>query len=236
MAEQNWQKQSSKAVWIVPLVALAIIVGLAVIWRLTHIPSPIIITTKPPAEANRTIPSAGQQPLIIEANESAAQPVIKPQISIADIIRVRQHWNPAFTQWVGKEAPNFELADIDGKTLRLSSYKGKPVMLVFWATWCPPCRMEIPGLIELRKQISQDKMAILGVSYESSDRVRKFLSQNSVNYTIIATPQNIMPLPYSMINALPTTFFVDKDGIIRLVAEGLVLPKETELILKALDS
>jgi peroxiredoxin len=230
MNENNGQSNSSNAVWTVPLVVLAIIIALAVVWRMLHAPAPKALTvTKPltPAEVNQAI--SGQPP-IIESAKLAAK-----QASIDDIIRVRQHWNPAFLEWVGKQAPNFDLATIDGSSCKLSSYKGKTVMLIFWATWCGPCRTEIPGLIELRKNTSPDKLAIVAVSYESGERVRQFLAQNPVNYTVIATPQNIMPPPYQMVNAIPATFFIDKDGIIRLATEGLVMPKETEMILKTLD-
>jgi len=234
MAEQNGQWQSPKTMWVVPLVVLAIVVALAVVWRIVHAPAPKAIAPVAPAvmpEANLPV-----KPPIIESQERAAQPIIRAQITIDDVIRVRKHWDPAFMDWVGKQAPNLDLADIDGKTHKLSSYKGKSVMLIFWATWCPPCRMEIPGLIELRKQVSPDKLAMVAISYEQGDRVRNFLSQNPVNYTVISTPQSAMPQPFAMINAIPATFFIDKDGIIRLAAEGLVLPKEVEMILKALDS
>ena len=233
MAGQNGKWQSPQTMWVVPLVVLAIVVALAVVWRIVHAPAPKAVAPAAPAaapEANLPV-----TPPIIESNERASQPIIRAQVTIDDVIRVRKHWDPAFTAWVGKQAPNFDLADIEGKNHKLSNYKGKPVMLIFWATWCPPCRMEIPGLIELRKQVPQDKLAMVAISYEQGDRVRSFLSQNPVNYTVISTPQTTMPQPFIMINAIPATFFIDKDGIIRLAAEGLILPRELELILKALD-
>jgi peroxiredoxin len=235
MAYQNGQEQSSKTVWVVPLVVLSIIVGLALAWRIIYAPAPVAL--KPLPEANQvTAPPAGQKPLIIESKEAAAQPIIRAQVTIDDIIRVRRHWNPAFMNWVGKPAPDFDLASIDGNDNKLSNCKGKTLMLIFWATWCGPCRMEIPDLIQLRNQVSPEKLAMLAVSFENGSIVRNFLSQYPVNYTVIAAPQSVLPPPFKFVNAIPTTFFIDKDGIIRLAAEGLVLPKEVQMILDAIGS
>ena len=235
MAEQNGQGQSSKAMWTVPLVVLAIVVAAAVVWRVMH--KPAATEVMPVVEANVPMPppSAGEPPIVV-SKEVASQPIIKAQVTIDDVIRVRKHWDPAFTEWFGKQAPNFDLADIDGKDHKLSNYKGKTVMLIFWATWCGPCRQEIPGLISLRKEVSPDKLAIIAISFEKGDVVREFLKQIPVNYTVIAAPQSLMSPPFNMIDSIPATFFVDKEGVIRLASEGLVFENEVKMILKALDS
>ena len=163
MAEANGHKQS-QAVWIVPLLVLALIIGLAVIWRVLQITP----KSAPEAKQEAVLP---EQPPIIQSSpigESQLQP------SLGDILRIRKHWNPAFPEWVGRKTPDFDIVDINGKAQKLSSHKGKVVMLVFWATWCPPCRAEIPNLIETRKQISPDKLAIISVTYEESENVRTF--------------------------------------------------------------
>jgi peroxiredoxin len=223
MTEQNGQRQSSKAMWVVPVVVLAIVVGVAATRRVLYAPSQKEVIPQPMPDVN------------VKAVDSTTQPIIKAQVTIDDVIRVRQSWDPGFMHWVGKQVPDFDLADIDGKSHKLSNYKGKTVMLIFWATWCPPCRQEIPGLIELRKTASSDKLAIMAISFETGDTVRRFLSKNPVNYTVIAAPQNIVPPPFQSVNALPSTFFIDKDGVIRLAAEGLMLEKEVEMILKAIE-
>ena len=235
MSAQNGQGQSSKTMWIVPVVVLAIVVAAAVMWRVLHAPAATEVTPVTKANAPLPPPSAGEPPRLV-SKEVASQPIIKAQVTIDDVIRVRKHWNPAFTEWFGKQTPNFDLADIDGKDHKLSNYKGKTVMLIFWATWCGPCRQEIPGLIALRKEISPDKLAMIAISFEKGDVVRDFLKQKPVNYTVITAPQSLMSPPFSMINGIPATFFIDKDGLIRLVSEGLVLENETKMILKALDS
>jgi peroxiredoxin len=222
MAEQNGQGQESKIVWRVPLVILAVVIASAGVWRWYA-----------PAQREGTPPT--EQKIEKTAVKDTTQPIIKAQVTIDDVIRVRKHWDPAFTDWVGKQAPDFDLADISGKNHKLSNYKGIPVMLVFWATWCGPCRQEIPGLIELRKTISPDKLAILAISSEKGDVVRNFLTQMPVNYIVISAPLELISPPFNMINAIPATFFIDKSGVIRLASEGLVLENEVKMILKALD-
>jgi peroxiredoxin len=234
MAEQNGQEQSQKT-FVVPLVVLAIVVAAAVVWRMTHAPAPQKVTNELAPEANTVPVQPAGPPPIIESKEIASQPIIKAEFTLDDVIRVRKYWDPAFQDWTGKQAPNFDLADMNGKDHKLSNYKGIKVMLIFWATWCGPCRQEMSGLIELRKSIPADKLAMLAISYEKGDTVRSFLAQNPVNYTVIATPQEIVPPPFSLVNGIPASFFIDKNGVIRLATEGLLLPKEIELILKALD-
>ncbi|HEY5140118.1 MAG TPA: TlpA disulfide reductase family protein [Methylococcales bacterium] len=237
MAEQNGQGQSSKAMRVVPVAALAIVIAAAVAWRVLHVSVANEGTTKPVVEANvpSPPPSAGEPPIIV-AKEVAPQPITRAQVTIDDIVQVRKYWNPAFTEWFGKQAPNFDLTDVEGKDHKLSNYKGKAVMLVFWATWCGPCRQEIPGLIALRKEFSPDKLAIIAISFEKGDVVRDFLKQKPVNYTVITAPQDLMSPPFSMVNGIPATFFIDKEGVIRLASEGLVLENEAKMILKVLDS
>jgi peroxiredoxin len=238
MAEQNGQGQSSKTMWTVPVVVLAIVVVAAVVWRVVHAPATNKIMSQPVAEANGVLPpppSAGEPPIVV-SKEVATQPIIKAQVTIDDVIKVRKYWDPAFTEWFGKQAPNFDLTDVEGKDHKLSNYKGKTVMVVFWATWCGPCRKEIPGLISLRKEISPEKLAVIAISFEKGDVVREFLKQTPVNYTVITVPPDLISPPFNMINSIPATFFIDKDGVIRLASVGLVLEEEVKMVLKALDS
>ena len=110
---------------------------------------------------------------------------------------------------------DFTVTDIQGNTHSLSDYRGKKVMVIFWATWCPPCREEIPHLVELRKKFSEDQLAMLAISSESPVLVEKFVTDNKMNYTVAVHNYNSLPVPFSQIQFIPTTFFIDGSGQIR---------------------
>lgn len=108
-------------------------------------------------------------------------------------------------------APDFSLSTIDGSTLTLSDYKGKVVILDFWATWCPPCRKEIPGFIELYDEYKDKGLVIIGVSSEDINKLKKFSGDNGINYPIAIGNREVAQA-YGGIQYIPTTFIIDKEG------------------------
>jgi peroxiredoxin len=118
-----------------------------------------------------------------------------------------------------KPAPAWKLKDVDGKTVTSEQFKGKVVVLDFWATWCPPCKAEIPGYVVLQKKYADDGLVIVGVSVDDDGpgraaMVRKFMTERGMNYTVgFATDEVIAS--FGGINAIPTTFIIDRDGNIR---------------------
>jgi peroxiredoxin len=166
-------------------------------------------------------------------------PVIKekPKLSLNDVIRKARTWGPAYASWYGKQAPDFTVTDLAGKQHKLSDYRGKNVMLVFWATWCPPCMMEIPHLISLRKAKSQDDLAILAITYEKPELVKKFAANKNLNYQVVLEQQN-MPAPFGVIriyktSGIPGSFFIKPDGTIKLATSGLLAEDDMRGILEA---
>ena len=153
--------------------------------------------------------------------------------TLADVVKKARSWGPAFESWYGKQAPDFILKDIMGKEHKLSGYAGKNVMVVFWATWCGPCRMEIPHLKELRSQIGEDKLAILALSNENPEQVANFASKNGINYTIFSYSDSELKTPFNSIRGIPTTFFIDQQGKIKLASTGAMGIEEMKLILDA---
>ena len=112
-----------------------------------------------------------------------------------------------------KIAPDFSLPDPDGKTVRLSDFKGKVVLLDFFATWCPPCRNEIPHFIEMQKQFAAQGFTMLGIAFDAQGAtvVKPFARQASVNYPL-ALGDSQVAQAYGGVDALPTTFLIGRDG------------------------
>jgi len=153
--------------------------------------------------------------------------------SLEDIVQSRKTWNVAFTSWFGKITPDFTVEDVEGRTHRLSGYKGRDVLVVFWATWCPACNMEIPHLIELRKMLKEDKLVILAISNEPPEVLKQFAAARNINYAVVSLGSSTLPAPFADVTSIPTTFFIDKSGTLKLAAEGLVSMEEAKAIMQA---
>ncbi len=121
----------------------------------------------------------------------------------------------------GKAAPAFELKDLDGRIVKLSDFKGKVVLLNFWATWCPPCREEIPDLIALQNKYRDKGLVVLGVSLDQKGPapVKSFVGRMKINYPVVIGDEKTA-MNYGGIQAIPTTFYVDRNGKIAGVQEG----------------
>ncbi len=204
-------------------------------------PAMIIIWTgckKRPAEPTRT-EQHQHEPAQSEPISKLAPygPVATAKVSLSDIISAAKTWRPAYAPWYGKPAPDFTLADLTGKEHKLSDSRGKNVLLVFWATWCPPCRREIPDLIELRKTVSEDNLAILAISDEKLDLVKKFVTDQKMNYTVLLDKGN-MPKPFGVMRiytttGIPCSFFINPEGKIKLATSGLISFGEIKAVLQA---
>ena len=126
-----------------------------------------------------------------------------------------------------KAAPDFSLADANGSRVKLSDYKGSVVLLNFWATWCGPCKFEIPWFIEFEKTYNDRGFAALGVALDDGGwkAVKPFVTQNGMNYTVVVGDDGVAKL-YGGIDSLPTTFLIDRDGGIATTHVGLVSKSE----------
>jgi thiol-disulfide isomerase/thioredoxin len=129
---------------------------------------------------------------------------------------------PVQRQLMGNLAPDFELQTLDGKNLKLSDLRGKAVLLNFWATYCGPCKIEMPWFVELQKEYGPQGFQIVGVANDdaSTADIAKFAKEMGINYPILIGKDSVSD-SYK-VSVLPTTFFLDRDG--KLIARefGLV--------------
>lgn len=124
---------------------------------------------------------------------------------------------------IGQQAPDFELRMLDGQTVKLSDYRGKTVMLNFWATWCPPCREEMPYMQQFYTEYEKDGVVILGVNATSTEIslpvVDSWLKEWGITFPIVLDEQGEVTRTYR-VNAYPATFVIDRDGVIRQKQSG----------------
>jgi cytochrome c biogenesis protein CcmG/thiol:disulfide interchange protein DsbE len=131
----------------------------------------------------------------------------------------------------GKLAPAFELNTTDNKKLKLTDYRGKVVLVDFWATWCPPCRRGIPDLVSLKNEFKNKGLEIIGVSLDQDntiDAVKPFIKDYKINYPVVYGNMDVVAA-YGNIESIPTSFIIDKEGKIAARYVGLV---EKEAYLK----
>ncbi len=112
------------------------------------------------------------------------------------------------------DAPDFTLKDINGNDVSLKDYRGKLVFVNFWATWCGPCRAEIPAFVDLIDTYGKDGFAILGISVDSPKDIKKipaFMEQMKMNYPVLLATEKVR-MEYGGISSIPTTFVINREG------------------------
>nr|WP_249745386.1 TlpA disulfide reductase family protein [Mesobacillus boroniphilus] len=112
----------------------------------------------------------------------------------------------------GMVAPNFTLKNLAGEDVSLKDYRGKKVMLNFWATWCPPCKEEMPAMEKFYKEKSKD-VEILAVNLDPQNKVKAFVKDNEITFPILLDQDGATQQTYSIIS-IPTTFIIDEQGLI----------------------
>jgi peroxiredoxin len=129
----------------------------------------------------------------------------------------------------GQPAPEFELKDLAGNNVRLSDYHGKVVLLNFWATWCPPCKEEMPWFVDLQKRYGAQGLQVIGVAMDDSGEkaIASFAQRLGVNYPVLLGKESIAQA-YGDVQFLPDTFYIGRDGRIVAHVQGLINRKEIE--------
>ncbi|MBS3109108.1 redoxin domain-containing protein [Candidatus Woesearchaeota archaeon] len=134
---------------------------------------------------------------------------------------------------IGEMAPDFGLEALDGRTVKLSEFRGKPVIINFWATWCPDCLIEMPWFEETHRE-SNGSIILLGVDLqESREDMIRFVQENGITYPILLDPDRVARDMYKSMG-VPTTYFVSKEGIIVDLKQGGLTKEEYQEKLRAL--
>lgn len=129
----------------------------------------------------------------------------------------------------GKQAPGFTLKTLDGKTVSLSDYKGKAVLVNFWATWCGPCKLEMPWLIDLQKKYAAQGFTVLGISEDDgpAKNIADFATKMGVNYPVLIADDQVSKA-YGGIEYLPTSYYIGRDGKVVREVGGIISQNEIE--------
>ncbi len=144
---------------------------------------------------------------------SAGQPAAPISLPAAPVMQFLRENEPA---------PDFALQTFDGQTVRLSDFKGRPVLINFWASWCPPCKEETPDLIAAYNELKEVNPAFIGIgTQDDTGKLKQFAEQYQVPYLVVEDPLGKVSNQYRVLG-LPTTFLIDRDGILRRIINGVV--------------
>ena len=169
-----------------------------------------------------------------EARKQAAERALA-SASHADLVPVAPGDVPAeASPLMGKSAPDFTLEDLKGDQISLSSFKGKPLLINFWATWCGPCKIETPWLVELQSEYASQGFQIIGISTEGDDlkpddkegwahdkdAIAKFVKEYRMPYPVLINGDSLVG-KYGDLDAMPTSVYVDRSGKVVAVQLGI---------------
>ena len=149
--------------------------------------------------------------LLFGACHSTTTPSTTPNLTTVNLSEGSQ---------IGNLAYDFTLQNLEGENITLSGFRGKPVLLNFWATWCGPCRSEMPFLQQIYEKWSNEGLILLEIDFkESVTQVQKYMNDNKLSLPCLLDTSGGASSKYR-ITAIPTTYFIDKDGIIRQIVRG----------------
>jgi peroxiredoxin len=184
-----------------------------------------------PKEAAAPTPAAAPQ----QAVKEPAQPA--PAMTVKQLLDEIGFWETAGDEVFGTAVPDFNLMDIDGKAYKLSSYRGKNVLIFEFAIWSAPCKAQIPFLTELRKTMGEDKLAILGVALntgkEDLQKVKDFVQKQNINFPVFYEPQKSLPQMLTTNLYVPCHYFIGPDGKLKLGVMEIITVRDLIRVIEA---
>jgi peroxiredoxin len=186
--------------------------------------------TKTTTEQKATAPQEQQA-----AKEPTQQLV--PSMTVQQLLDEVRSWETVADDWKGMAIPDFNLPDINGKVHKLSDYRGKNVLISEFAIWSPPCKTQIPFLVELRNTDGEDKLAILGVALktekEDLQKVKDFVQKQKINFPVFYEPQNALPTALTVNLFVPCHYFISPDDKLKVGIEEVITPQYLIKVLEA---
>lgn len=132
---------------------------------------------------------------------------------------------------IGKPAPDFSLPTLDGKEVKLFDFKGKAVLINLWASWCPPCRYEMPGIQAAYEKYKDKGLVVLGIDFAAQDNlqdVKAFIKEFKLTFPILLDESGEVSAGLYGMRGLPTSYFIDTNGILLRIQVGAMLPEKVE--------
>ena len=155
---------------------------------------------------------------------------VETLVTVALLVFVAHRLWPQFSAFAGVggpvgRAPNVALETLDGETVSLADYDGQVILVNFWATWCTPCRLEMPGFQKLYRDKADQGFTVLGISTDRGNRaaVEAFLRERGIEYPVALQTREVN-LAFGGISAIPTSFLIDRNGVIRHRIFGFMPP------------
>ncbi len=176
---------------------------------------------------------------IVEAEPPKMKAENKSGLKMDVLLKDAFQWKLLAKNWYGKWAGDFTLTDINGKVHKLSDYRGKDVIVLSWAVWCPGCQSQIAILNEIRERISKDKLAILAVCYQTNTgkdtlkMVKEYAAKHKIRFPVFYVALDAVPSPFDMNLFVPASYFIDSRGNLKLAVEDIVSIKYIQKVLDA---
>ena len=154
--------------------------------------------------------------LVVQGCKSSSQPITSNGQEATAVVNA------------GESAPDFTLVDLEGNQVSLSDFRGKTVFVNFWATWCPPCRAEMPEIEAIYQEYKDKEVVVIGIDImEPEDVVRQYVEQGGYSWTFVLDTSGEVTANYE-VAAIPTSFFIDREGIIQAVNIGAMTKRAME--------